>query len=53
MFGTRTPSMLEQAVGALATDPNWYELLAAAITPFPDSQWVLDRFRADPAQDQF
>jgi hypothetical protein len=52
MFGTRTPSMLEQTVGALATHPNWYELLAAAITPFPDSQWVLDRFRADPAQDQ-
>jgi hypothetical protein len=39
-FGTRAPSVIEQAVGAGAADPDWEQRLTAALADFPDCGWA-------------
>jgi hypothetical protein len=49
-FGVRTPSAVEQAVGARAASPDWDQRLADALADFPDSGWALEQLRVVPAE---
>jgi hypothetical protein len=44
-YGTRPASALEHAVGARATDQDWEQRLADALTAFRDCRWPLDHLR--------
>ena len=44
-YGTRLPSAIERAVGARASDPDWEQCLADALTAFRDCRWPLDHLR--------
>jgi hypothetical protein len=44
-YGTRPASAIEHAVGARATDPDWEQCLADALTAFHDCRWPLDYLR--------
>jgi hypothetical protein len=44
-YGTRPASALEHAVGARASDPDWEQRLADALTAFQDCGWVIDHLR--------
>ena len=44
-YGIRPASAIEQAVGARATDPDWTQRLADALTAFRDCRWPLDHLR--------
>jgi uncharacterized protein len=50
LFGLHTPSAIEQAAGASASDPDWDIRLADALADFPGSHWPLDQLRP-PAQE--
>jgi uncharacterized protein len=41
-FGVKGPSAVEEAVGALRTEPKFGECLAAALESFTDCRWPLD-----------
>ncbi len=47
-YGTRPASALEHAVGARASDPDWEQRLADALTAFRDCRWPLDQLRPAP-----
>jgi uncharacterized protein len=47
-YGTRPASAIEQSVGARATDPDWEQRLADALTAFRDCRWPLDYLRPVP-----
>jgi len=42
VYGTRPVNAFEQAVGAHATDQDWQQRLADALTAFQDCPWPLD-----------
>jgi hypothetical protein len=44
-YGTRPASVLEHAVGARVSDPDWEQRLADALTAFRDCRWALDHLR--------
>jgi uncharacterized protein len=44
-YGTRPSGAIERAVGARATDPDWEQCLADALTAFRDCRWPLDYLR--------
>ena len=44
-FGTRPASLLEHAVGARATEQDWEQRLADALTAFQECRWPLDLLR--------
>ncbi len=41
-YGTRPVSLIEQAVGARASDQDWKQRLADALSAFRDCRWPLD-----------
>jgi hypothetical protein len=49
-LGARTPSAVEQAVGARVTSGDWEQCLAAALADFPDSGWVFEQLRGVPEE---
>jgi hypothetical protein len=51
-FGHRTPSVIEQAVGARATDPDWDARLASSLADFTldGPQWPASLLRRLPAE---
>jgi DNA helicase HerA-like ATPase len=44
-YGTRPATAIEHAVGARATDQDWEQRLADALTAFRDCRWPLDHLR--------
>jgi uncharacterized protein len=50
-LGARTPSAIEQAVGARVTGGDWDRCLAAALADFPDSGWVQQQLSELPRED--
>jgi len=49
-FGTRTPSALEEAIGASRTDPDWDQRLATSLDHFTDCPWPLAYLATPPAR---
>jgi hypothetical protein len=49
-WGTRTPSAVEQAIGARRHDPGWDEWFVEALGGFPGARWPIDQFRQPPPQ---
>jgi hypothetical protein len=39
-LGVRSPSSVEQVVGARIADPDWHRRLTAALADFPAADWV-------------
>ena len=48
-YGTRLASAIEHAVGARATDQDWEQRLADALTAFQDCPWPLDHLQVATA----
>lgn len=44
-FGARSPSAVEESVGAALTDADWEQRLSAALADFHDCRWPLDYLR--------
>jgi hypothetical protein len=44
-YGTRSPTAIEHAVGASATDDDWEQRLADVMTAFRDCRWPRDYLR--------
>ena len=44
-YGTRPASAIEHAVGARASDQDWEQCLADALTAFRDCRWALEHLR--------
>jgi hypothetical protein len=49
-FGTRSPSALEEAIGACRTDPDWDQRLATSLDHFTDCPWPLAYLATPPAR---
>jgi DNA helicase HerA-like ATPase len=48
-FGTRSPSAVEAAVGAVVSDADWEQRLTAALAEFHDCRWPLDYLQGSAA----